>query len=271
MGSVRMVILNADAYYSCLTHAFSNEQEEIMGLCIGETKDTILGCEVHITSTLSLRRLDKRKDRVEISVEQLSNASSKAEELARKTGRPLRIIGWYHSHPHITVWPSHVDIATQADYQTMDGTFVGLIFSCFNEGKSNEHSIHLTCFQSVTTSGWDSAPHERVEIPISIAPCRTISDACMDALKELPKILMHEETDTYEAANSSDGDFMTRLYNGSVHVQALCKLNSNLLLPMLKVTERSTARAQLKLEETEKDIEELKKRITELKLELGET
>lgn len=22
--------------------------------------------------------------------------------------RPMRVIGWYHSHPHITVWPSHV-------------------------------------------------------------------------------------------------------------------------------------------------------------------
>lgn len=24
------------------------------------------------------------------------------------TGRPVRVVGWYHSHPHITVWPSHV-------------------------------------------------------------------------------------------------------------------------------------------------------------------
>lgn len=24
------------------------------------------------------------------------------------TGRTTRVIGWYHSHPHITVLPSHV-------------------------------------------------------------------------------------------------------------------------------------------------------------------
>ena len=45
----------------------------------------------------------------------------------------LQVLGWYHSHPHITVWPSHVDVGTQADYQLMDSNFIGLIFSCFND------------------------------------------------------------------------------------------------------------------------------------------
>lgn len=76
-------------------------------------------------------------------------------------GKRMRIVGWYHSHPKITVWPSHVgnimmhfrnlstrcqlkyfdcyrvDTDTQAVYQMMDETFVGLIFSCFNEDKSS--------------------------------------------------------------------------------------------------------------------------------------
>lgn len=47
---------------------------------------------------------------------------------------PIQVLGWYHSHPHITVWPSHVDVGTQADYQLMDSNFIGLIFSCFNDG-----------------------------------------------------------------------------------------------------------------------------------------
>jgi len=37
------------------------------------------GCEIFISAILLLRRIDKRKDRVEISVEQLSNASTAAE------------------------------------------------------------------------------------------------------------------------------------------------------------------------------------------------
>ena len=31
--------------------------------------------------------------------------------------------------------PSHVDVRTQAQYQQMDSTFIGLIFSVFNSGR----------------------------------------------------------------------------------------------------------------------------------------
>lgn len=195
---------------------------------------------VHIHSVIILRRSDKRKDRVEISPEQLSSAATEAEisfvkhvsfmkktnlcllvvscrrsvwqsqchgchkcqcdrwrfhripgdtaillflvirflsksyRLADMTGRPMRVVGWYHSHPHITVWPSHVgknqstplphqfhnfsfhchgklfqlvclrhsfsttDVRTQAMYQMMDQGFVGLIFSCFIEDKNTK-------------------------------------------------------------------------------------------------------------------------------------
>ena len=41
----------------------------------------------------------------------------------------------YHSHPHLAVVPSHVDVRTQALYQQMDSTFIGLIFSVFNSGR----------------------------------------------------------------------------------------------------------------------------------------
>lgn len=47
-------------------------------------------------------------DRVEISPLQLSAATLKAEKLSVKVSKPIRVLGWYHSHPHITVQPSHV-------------------------------------------------------------------------------------------------------------------------------------------------------------------
>ncbi|MCJ8740517.1 hypothetical protein PDJAM_G00059970 [Pangasius djambal] len=47
-----------------------------MGLCIGEVDTNRI---VHIHSVIILRRSDKRKDRVEISPEQLSAASTEAE------------------------------------------------------------------------------------------------------------------------------------------------------------------------------------------------
>ncbi|KAM9600238.1 lys-63-specific deubiquitinase BRCC36 isoform 3-T3 [Morphnus guianensis] len=109
---------------------------------------------VHIHSVIILRRSDKRKDRVEISPEQLSAASTEAERLAEMTGRPMRVVGWYHSHPHITVWPSHVDVRTQAMYQMMDQGFVGLIFSCFIEDK-NTKSASPASRAGLVVGFWD--------------------------------------------------------------------------------------------------------------------
>lgn len=65
-------------------------------------------CVAHISACMILHRSDKQPDRVEISPEQLCGASLHAEQLASSLKRPMRVIGWYHSHPHITVWPSHV-------------------------------------------------------------------------------------------------------------------------------------------------------------------
>ncbi|KAB1252823.1 Lys-63-specific deubiquitinase BRCC36 [Camelus dromedarius] len=98
--AVQAVHLESDAFLVCLNHALSTEKEEVMGLCIGELNDdtrsdpkfTYTGTEmrtvaekvdsvriVHIHSVIILRRSDKRKDRVEISPEQLSAASTEAE------------------------------------------------------------------------------------------------------------------------------------------------------------------------------------------------
>jgi hypothetical protein len=40
--------------------------------------------------------------------EDLVNAMEDAKHFSRVKGENLNVIGWYHSHPHITVWPSSV-------------------------------------------------------------------------------------------------------------------------------------------------------------------
>ena len=54
------------------------------------------------------------QDRVECSAEQMAECVKEADRLTQETGVHTRIVGWYHSHPHITVLPSHVDVKTQA-------------------------------------------------------------------------------------------------------------------------------------------------------------
>ncbi|XP_037764321.1 lys-63-specific deubiquitinase BRCC36 isoform X6 [Chelonia mydas] len=182
--AVQAVHLEADAFLVCLNHALSTEKEEVMGLCIGEVPagpragglpepgrwvDT--SRIVHIHSVIILRRSDKRKDRVEISPEQLSAASTEAERLAEITGRSMRVVGWYHSHPHITVWPSHVDVRTQAMYQMMDQGFVGLIFSCFIEDKNTKTGrILYTCFQSIQAQKSSEISHYSCTLVTELLP-----------------------------------------------------------------------------------------------------
>ena len=116
---IQAVYLQIDAYLSCLNHALSTEKEEIMGLLLGHVSpdsdysgvdDT--KCHSFVESVVVLQRSDRKPDRVEISPVQLMSAAQEAEKLTQQLGRPVRVLGWYHSHPHITVGPSHVGIAS---------------------------------------------------------------------------------------------------------------------------------------------------------------
>lgn len=87
--------------------SIASHQYQVMCLLFG-TWDASPGrrdiCRIRATSLV--KRVDKRRDRVEISPEVLVGASEQAESMG------LRVVGWFHSHPHITVLPSHVDLRT---------------------------------------------------------------------------------------------------------------------------------------------------------------
>ncbi|EKX37894.1 hypothetical protein GUITHDRAFT_46340, partial [Guillardia theta CCMP2712] len=119
----------------CLAHALSTESEEIMGLLLGDLDNDELMARVWSVSLQRREQAARSDDRVEISPEQLAAATEEAERLGEHLGRPTRVVGWYHSHPHLAVVPSHVDVSTQAMYQQMDTGFIGLIFSVFNSGR----------------------------------------------------------------------------------------------------------------------------------------
>ncbi|XP_057351497.1 lys-63-specific deubiquitinase BRCC36 isoform X2 [Manis pentadactyla] len=259
--AVQAVHLDSDAFLVCLNHALSTEKEEVMGLCIGEV-DTVR--IVHIHSVIILRRSDKRKDRVEISPEQLSAASTEAERLAELTGRPMRVVGWYHSHPHITVWPSHVDVRTQAMYQMMDQGFVGLIFSCFIEDKNTKTGrVLYTCFQSIQAQ--KSSEYERIEIPVHIVPHITIGKVCLESAVELPKILCQEEQDAYRRIHSlTHLDSVTKIHNGSVFTKNLCSQMSAVSGPLLQWLEDRLEQNQQHLQELQQEKEELMQELSSL-------
>ncbi|NWU58788.1 BRCC3 deubiquitinase, partial [Dromas ardeola] len=318
--AVQAVHLEADAFLVCLNHALSTEKEEVMGLCIGEVpgpggaapgtpqeavpsgraswpaplRAVDTSRIVHIHSVIILRRSDKRKDRVEISPEQLSAASTEAEisfsrdsskPASEMTGRPMRVVGWYHSHPHITVWPSHVDVRTQAMYQMMDQGFVGLIFSCFIEDKNtkvgnlkmatNSPNTHekrqpqgeaeiLGCSpQEGLSSAWITVKaqlerYERIEIPIHVVPHETIGKVCLESAVELPKILCQEEQDAYRRIHSlTHLDSVTKIHNGSVFTKNLCSQMSAISGPLLQWLEDRLEQNKQRVQELQQEKEQL--------------
>lgn len=253
--------MSADVYMVCLSHALSTEKEEVMGLLIGEIDETKVA---HISAVILLRRSDKRKDRVEISPEQLSDASTQAETLAINLRKPMRVLGWYHSHPHITVWPSHVDVQTQAIYQMMDEGFVGLIFSVFSEDATSKlNQVQVTCFQSVNqASNGEPQRYVRMEIPLHIVPSTHISNACLDALVRLPEILCQEEQDMYSMTKQVPGlDLLTRMHNNSVFVKALCNIAESVSGPLLQSLENRLRQNRDKIERMRAEKEELLQKI----------
>jgi len=256
--ALQEVRCSADVYLVCLTHAMCTEKEEVMGLLIGEVDASRVA---HISSVIILRRSDKQPDRVEISPEQLTRAAEKAEAVGK------RVIGWYHSHPHITVWPSHVDVRTQALYQMMDERFVGIIFSVFNQDtKTLVNRIQVTCFQSINQSPEGEPPqYMRAEVSLHITPSDCISKNCLNALVELPKILSAEEQEAYfRTTNCKNLDLVTQIHNGAVFSKSQCQLMEVVTGPMVHSLE-------LRLAQNRNTIERLKARKNELEAQLRKT
>lgn len=130
---IEKVIISSDAYRGLLAHAFTTDEEEVLGLLFGEVGPTL----VKIWGSLSLRRNCKEKDRVEVEDIQLSNAMEQADELSQLVRQNCTLRGWFHSHPKITVFPSHVDLRTQETLQGLAPDFIGLIISCFSRNTNN--------------------------------------------------------------------------------------------------------------------------------------
>ncbi|CAG4981126.1 unnamed protein product [Parnassius mnemosyne] len=252
---LRKVLLATDVTLACVQHALSTEKEEIMGLLIGEVHNN--SSLVSIVSSVILRRLDKKPDRVEISEEQLVQATLRAEELAAEVGRPLRVVGWYHSHPHITVWPSHVDLATQSMYQRMDSSFVGIIFAVFlTDQSSKAPSVQITCFQSIN----EGSSQSRREIELEITnnnDSLTVNN--FEILTQLPAILKEEEDESYnnEAGQSETDDIITKQHNAAVRTIAIGHIVEKISRPMLEALVARNSLNSVRLRALKKQHQEL--------------
>jgi len=244
------VVVTPDVMSACWAHALITEKEEIMGLLVGKmVEDTLV-----ISAMKVIRRLTKQKDRVEIDNRDLIAGAEFAESLPGS----LSVSGWYHSHPHITVHPSHVDLATQASYQIMDKDFVGLIFSVFNyDPNTGIDTREVAAFQSVKGEGGNNVCRN---IPLTVeASGDDLGKTVLDAMASIPAILMEEEMDEYNKAMKNSSGVMDRVHNQACLVTHLAKQSSLVTGPMLD----SIRLREKSLEEDIKRLEEMKGRLLE--------
>ncbi|XP_065185229.1 lys-63-specific deubiquitinase BRCC36-like [Sycon ciliatum] len=270
--TARRVEVTSDAFYGCVTHALSTEMEEVMGLLVGDVDNDHV---VRISVILPLRRMDKRKDRVEPSPEQLCAAAVQAEAWAMgSSGRQHRVIGWYHSHPHITSMPSHVDCGTQFTIQRMDKDFIGIIISCFHTKTPSEpyhrvamtdavDRVQVTCFQAAETRHG----HVSCHVPLDITPTAAPSQLLADQLVQIPNLLFKEEQSSLEAslAQTGDKDVIALLQNISVYTQALCSIMDIFAIPMLHSLQSCLSEYERRKVSLRKEKQDLEKRLKVLR------
>ena len=198
------VKINGDVYRACYHHALSTQSQEIVGLLIGQVEDNV----INISALKIVKRLDKKKDRVEISDEQMMEAMLYSDHLKTKYKRPeCNIVGWYHSHPHITVWPSHVDLKTQFNYQRMSEDWIGLIFAVYNKEKVQYSTRYeLVAFQAKLD---DDENLSRITLPIEIVNNgNCMSSPVKDEMVKLSDILLEEIKEGHSAENT---DYLSAL------------------------------------------------------------
>jgi len=254
------VYLSRDVFLVCLNHALTTEREEMMGLLLGDIKQTGSKTIAFIHAVAVLTRSYKRPDRVEIDPEQLTAATAEAEKIAASIKTPTRVIGWYHSHPHITVLPSHVDVRTQASYQKMDKGFVGLIISCFNADAALNGRIQMIAFQSLAL---DNKPPEEVVIPLHLVPAQIPSPNTLTKMVDLQKILFEEGKSTYYHSLQLSQPLhpFSQVHNSAVYTKALCRLLEYGCTPLTTLLDDRHKQNLLKLKQLQKLKEELLKDI----------
>lgn len=211
------VILSDAVATQCFLHALTTEHEEIIGVLLGEvvaadgatnlanyrTASTEVLKVARVWGSFAVPRSDKRADRVEIDANVLCFAADKAEAETLRTGRRTRVIGWYHSHPHITPYPSHVDLNCQGTYQWMESGWVGLIFSVFHFDRVNSGRCSIHCFQSsnVASGGWN---HEKVPLRIACGSQLVPFDhSPFDQAQRIAELLLQENRAALDVAGDS--------------------------------------------------------------------
>ncbi len=161
-----------------------------------------------------------------------------ADRLTQEHGRNVRVVGWFHSHPHITVLPSAVDLRTQGNFQQLDARFFGLIISVFSEDADSTQRIRAVTFQSSRREAEQAASWEHHEVPLSIVPSSAVrrdgGNGSGSSPSTLLRLIFAEERARYLTRLASANSVLERKYVSSVYEQQLTRLLEYSVAPVVR-------------------------------------
>lgn len=136
------VVLKAEAYKTIILYASryanqaipSEDWKEIYGLLIGFYDEDFLYVERAIPVTYG------HDTDVEFSETDYGDVEKIHEELD-KEGKGYFIVGWFHSHPGLTLFFSYIDLINQLGFQGKFNDAIGLVFDHTLLGKKREEKI----------------------------------------------------------------------------------------------------------------------------------
>jgi proteasome lid subunit RPN8/RPN11 len=136
------VVIKAEAYKTIILYASryanqaipSEDWKEIYGLLIGYYDDELLYVERAIPMTYG------HDTDVEFSETDYGDVEKIHDELD-KEGKGYFIVGWFHSHPGLTLFFSYIDLINQLGFQGKFSDAIGLVFDHTLLGKKREEKI----------------------------------------------------------------------------------------------------------------------------------
>ena len=100
----------------------------------------------------------------------------------------------------------------------MEPTFIGLIFSCFNDAPDGVCRVEMTSFRT-------AADGTRIEVPVAVDAANVHSRSTLAALSAIPQIFFTEEETLFRQAQAvKHGEPLISVHNGAVYTAAVCRL-----------------------------------------------
>lgn len=248
------VFISDEVLMMCHNLALLTEKEEVAALLIGQKIIHEHGTTVSVTALSIPPRGEIKKDRVEIMSEDLVNAMEDAKHFSCIKGANLNVIGWYHSHPHITVWPSNVDLQTQLNLQNMDSCFIGIICSSYNTDTTTMmREMKTVCFQAKQMNG----TVQRIDVKFQVAPTTCTSQLSFGVIVKHIETLYDELIKNYNEANEGDISPMAQLHNDSVYTLSGIHMLETVAKPMLQMLETQRESSTKRIQSLQTKLEQL--------------